>query len=711
MILSLRASLTMKMAALLVSALILFAVFAYGRAKATVADLTDRIIQRTSNSIEGRVNGLINKAESNGRTMAGLVAPTIGDAPVLTDSSTFRQTASRMLVMMQANPELGSVSFTLDRTGEHVRVVQRTNGQLRMEVSYLLQGSNRVKEELVPFGSKTQTLSTDPHWTEDFRESGWYKSASQSLKPVWTETYIFHNPPSPDTPGITYALPVFDRNTNQLLGVVTIDFTIADLSRFIETVDVGTSGYAALLEFDHQGVAKVVAHPQQNQLIISEGGKQRLASLEELNDLPLKSEVKSLETDRILLKGSEVKHKTVIANGNRYQVGYQKLQGDFRPNWLMTVVVPEGEFMSGVWETFWYLLLVGILLLVTVTITSFLVAQRVAQPLQELAKETIRVRALDLAPRVTTLSKVREVGELASAMEQMKTGLRSLEKLVPGDYARWLIASGQEAKLGGERRHLTTYFGDIVGFTALSEQMEPEELVEVLAEYLDVLSGEVLKLGGTVDKFNGDDVMAFWGAPNPAIDHAYLACKSAIASQNTLAHLHNEWREDGRPILRASFGIATGDVVVGNVGSRQRMNYTVIGDAVNLASRLQGINKYYQTEILLNAQTVEEAGDLIVSRLIDWVVVAGRDEPVAVHELLGLSETASSNVQALSEKHNEAMRLYRAREFHSAMVSFNDILAKWPHDGPARILMTRCEKYLKSPPPESWNGGFSMQVK
>jgi adenylate cyclase len=321
------------------------------------------------------------------------------------------------------------------------------------------------------------------------------------------------------------------------------------------------------------------------------------------------------------------------------------------------------------------------------------------------------VRSFDLEPRPVIVTNVREIDELAASMEQMKTGLRSLEKLVPADYARWLIASGQEAKLGGERRRITTYFADIIGFTALSEKMEPEDLVEVLTEYLDVLSGEVLRYGGTVDKFNGDDVMAFWGAPNPTDDHAFLACKSAISSQSTIEHLHTEWRGDGRPLLRASFGISTGDVVVGNVGSRQRMNYTVIGDAVNLASRLQGLNKFYSTEILLSEQTVAEAGGRIVSRLVDWAVVAGRGVSVPVLELMALSESADPGLVALAEEHDEAMRLYRAREFERAGDGFRKILAKKPHDGPARILLARCQHFESEPPGVNWDGAVQLIVK
>ena len=190
-----------------------------------------------------------------------------------------------------------------------------------------------------------------------------------------------------------------------------------------------------------------------------------------------------------------------------------------------------------------------------------------------------------------------------------------------------------------------------------------------------------------------------------------MACQAAIASQVTLEHLHTEWREHGRPLLKASFGISTGDVIVGNVGSRQRMNYTVIGDAVNLASRFQGLNKVYSTEVLLSERTVQEAGDRIVARLIDLVVVAGRDEPVPAFELLGLTESASLAIKSLAADHNEAMRLYRERQFHEAMIKFSRIKESRPHDGPARILMARCEHFLTVPPPTVWNGSAPLNVK
>lgn len=286
-----------------------------------------------------------------------------------------------------------------------------------------------------------------------------------------------------------------------------------------------------------------------------------------------------------------------------------------------------------------------------------------------------------------------------------------MEKLVPTEYARHLISSGQEAKLGGERRHITTYFADIVGFTRLSHILPPEELVIVLSEYLELLSNEVIDFGGTLDKFNGDDVMAFWGAPTVTSDHGFMAIKCALASLQTLESMHTEWREQGRPTLSASFGIATGDVIVGNVGNKQRMNYTVIGDSVNLASRLQGLNRIYQTHILIADQTAQESKGKLVLRLIDVVAVYNREEAVNIYEPLSLIESATPTHHQIADLHNQAMSAYQTQNYAKAIELFDQVLQIKPHDGPAAVLKARCEQYQLNPPPSDWNGVYQMTLK
>jgi adenylate cyclase len=175
--------------------------------------------------------------------------------------------------------------------------------------------------------------------------------------------------------------------------------------------------------------------------------------------------------------------------------------------------------------------------------------------------------------------------------------------------------------------------------------------------------------------------------------------------------MHKEWQRNGKPILRASFGIATGDVIVGNVGSRERMNYTVIGDAVNLASRLQGLNKLYETEALIGETTRREAGDAIVTRIVDYVAVAGREGAATVYELIALKEDATDDDLRIAALHNEAIAHYRERRFVEAADGFRTVIAVREGDGPARILLKRCLEYIEKPPGDDWDGAHRAESK
>lgn len=705
---TLRANLTWKMTALFATTLVVLGAVAYWSSRSTVSDLSDRILSLATASADDKVRDIIEKAEGVGQVVAGFVAPPVKEAQTLTNAGDFDELYPRLLEISQANPELSSIGFTWERTGEFIKVLQLSSGRLVVQMSRI-EGSSRIVREYSLYGRELNPIE-ETRDQSDRRIELWYQDVKASTRPRWSPVHLMTNTAESPVQGVTYARPVYDRR-NQFLGVATVDVSVLALSRFVNMLKIGTSGYAAVLENSKVDGVRVVAHPQTNQLLVSESGREKLMPIDKLNDRVLVTLKKAIDDGRVDPDAPEPLRRVFEVDGKRYQLGLQSISEENRPNWISVVVVSDDEFMGGIWQTGFFLAALGGMSLVLVLAISYVMAQRVAQPLQDLVVETNRIKSLDLRPRPTVRAEVRELDELTTAMENMKAGLRSLEKLVPGDYARYLIATGQEAKLGGERRHITTYFADIIGFTALSERMPPEELVEVLAEYLDVLSSEVIQLGGTVDKFNGDDVMAFWGAPNPQADHAFLACRSAVASQKTLSALHTEWLEQGKPIMRASFGISTGDVIVGNVGSRQRMNYTVIGDAVNLASRLQGLNKYYGTEILIGPQCRSEAGDRIVARTIDFVSVAGRGEPVQVSELLGITEDVDAETVELAAKYEQALELYRSRQWQAAAVHFNTVLKVWPDDGPSKILLERCERYLQDPPHHDWDGSVQLSMK
>jgi class 3 adenylate cyclase len=266
-------------------------------------------------------------------------------------------------------------------------------------------------------------------------------------------------------------------------------------------------------------------------------------------------------------------------------------------------------------------------------------------------------------------------------------------------------------RFGGTRQELTVYFSDIRGFTAFSEGMDPEALVALLNEYLSEMSAIVERNGGYVDKYVGDAVMAVWGAPVPAPDHARRACAAALEMRDRLRELRPAWKERFGVEVRAGAGVNTGPMVAGNVGSRQKANYTVLGDAVNLASRLEGATKLYGVEILVGEGTRAAAGEAFATRLVDVLQVKGRQAGVPVHELVARADALDAPRREALARWERAMAAYRARRFEEAGAAFEARLREEPEDGPARLLAARCRELAAAPPPPGWDGVHALHEK
>jgi adenylate cyclase len=221
----------------------------------------------------------------------------------------------------------------------------------------------------------------------------------------------------------------------------------------------------------------------------------------------------------------------------------------------------------------------------------------------------------------------------------------------------------------------------------------------------------ILDEEGTVDKFEGDAIMAFWGAPLPQADQALRACRAALRQQAALAELNQRFEEMGLPRLGMRIGLHTGEAVVGNLGSEKRFDYTAIGDTVNLASRLEGLNKFYGTFILASETTVAECGDEIIFREVDRVAVKGRETPVAVYQPLGLKDGLAPEDVALSEEFAGALEMYRHEKFSEAALLFQKILARHSGDSPTQVFLERCQDFQASSPPPGWNGVFRPDKK
>jgi adenylate cyclase len=260
-----------------------------------------------------------------------------------------------------------------------------------------------------------------------------------------------------------------------------------------------------------------------------------------------------------------------------------------------------------------------------------------------------------------------------------------------------LLEHPEKLKLGGERRRVTLFFSDLAGFTTLSERLEAEAVVALLNDYLSSMTEIILSEAGTVDKFEGDAIMAFWGAPLDQEDQALRACRAALGQVAALASLNERLADLKLPPLKMRIGLNTGEAIVGNLGSSKRFDYTVIGDTVNLASRLEGLNKFYGTTIMASEATAAACGEAVEFRELDLVAVKGRETPVRVLEVLALKGELDPEMAARRQEFARGLELYRGGDFPGARGSFTTVLEGAPEDGPARTFLDRGQRFLDDP--------------
>lgn len=274
-----------------------------------------------------------------------------------------------------------------------------------------------------------------------------------------------------------------------------------------------------------------------------------------------------------------------------------------------------------------------------------------------------------------------------------------------------VLKDPDDIKLGGEEKEITVYFSDIEKFSTISEKLQPAELIELLNEYLSEMTDLILDHGGFLDKYIGDAIVAAFGAPLPQSDHAVRACLATIDNQKRLAELNEKFKAEGRLQIKARIGLNSGTVLVGNVGSTNRLSYTVIGDEVNLGARLEAANKYYGTYTMISERTYELARDHIEVRELDLLRVVGKQKPVKVFELIDRKGEIQEAQREVLDLYEEGLREYRKKEWQKAISLFQKALDKDPHDGPSLTYVERCKLYEQEPPPEDWDGVYTLTAK
>jgi len=586
----------------------------------------------------------------------------------------------RELLVLRANPGFSWVSFA-DPDGAFTGVHRRPDGTLIIKQTRLVDGKSVLEERAVDTG---QLIHSEPDSGYDPRTRPFYARATAAKALVWTDPYVFFDEA---VPGITCAEPVYGGD-GALRGVVSVDFDLNSLSAFVATLH--ASAHARVFIYTDDGL--VLAHPTAQVITRGAHGAGKLVTADDLQDEALRAYFHA---------GA---HETFSSGGERYLATARPFSPGAGLHWHVGVIAPESDFTGALERMTRDILLVSIVVIVIAVVFALTFARRVARPLVHLAKEMDRVGQFDLDGEDPPASRYREIEMMNHALVRTRKGLASFGVYVPRDLVRAVLASGQRAELGGKTRPMSVFFSDLAGFTSLSETMTPAQLVELLGVYFDEMSTVIGAHHGTIDKFIGDAIMAFWNAPVDDPDHAVHAVGAALAFQRKLDEIKR--RDPSLAGLSARIGIASGDVVVGNIGAHQRMNYTVMGDTVNLASRLEGLGKAYGTKILISEGCRRAAGDAIVARAIDVVAVKGKSQGVRVYEPLALADQAEDRVRALAARSAHAFDAYLARRWGEAAALYDQI-----GDAAAQAMKARCEAYALAPPPPEWTGTHVMHEK
>ncbi|MBN2799051.1 MAG: hypothetical protein JXX28_07875 [Deltaproteobacteria bacterium] len=661
-------------------------------ATVVVEDLSGRVLDQATGRVQERVEALLDEATRLGDDWA----LRLEGRPL--DSAALDALEQEFVRDLLVHPRFTYVSLSTaggDYSG--ARRVSASQIELRRQRRMPDGQVSRVDRYLEEGRWSAPVTGVDDY---DPRLRPFWGVAERAGEAAWTPVYLFVNKPWGEFPGVTRAVPIYD-DQHALTGVLTVDFDLVDLSHFLGQIAPFDEGLTVLLDREGQ----LVAHPDPSVLVGERDGSSALLPLDEVPD-PL---ARALAT---AVHGGTPREGDAALSllGEPFVAAWAPVDGD-GIGWTIATTLPERVLMSPVRRSSRQAGWIALLSSTLAILAGVFVARRLSLSLGQVVRDARQVARYHLDPSPPSSSVIQEVVALNRSVEEMKAGLRSFRKFVPADLVRETLADGQEAVLGGEPRELTIYFSDIVGFATLSEPLPPDELVALLGEYLKLSTDEITAWDGTVDKFIGDAVMAFWGAPRLLEDHALRACRAALANQTLLAALRERLERQGLPPLRARIGLHTGEVLVGNIGSPTRMNYTVIGDAVNLASRVEGLNKRYGTEILITEATWRLVQDQVEVRPLERVAVKGRREGVLVLELLGERGEVDEERLEIAALHLRGLEHYHRGDWELAAQRFEAILERVPSDRPAAVLLSACRRLALEPPDEPWEGVVRMTTK
>ena len=519
------------------------------------------------------------------------------------------------------------------------------------------------------------------------KQRPWYQSAIKYSGTVVTPPYLFF---ANKKVGLTIASQSDNRH-----GVIGIDIQLDTIRKSLE--EQKTSPNAKLAVLDDKGFA--IALDDDTSLINDSAtsvGEIRLKQLNEFNS-PIFTKVFDDLSQNVGVMNSNL---AIKAGGEKWIVNIHSFEVGGESHFMLISAVPQIELLADVIQFKNNLLWAMAFLFIVMLPVGLLLARSIAKPIKRLAQETDNIRELKLGNSLFVDSRIQEISTLGNALHRLQKTISAFTAYIPRDLVTDLLKSDDGIQVGGESRYLTILFSDLKDFSALSELTPARELLKRVSSYLKLMTYAIKEEGGTVDKFIGDSVMAFWGAPILNSNHAFHSAVAAIKTKRRMVELNAGLIAEGKPPLVVRMGINTDAVLVGNIGSEERLSYTVMGDGVNIASRLEGINKEFGTDIIISHAVFKEAGERLWVRPIDQITVKGRSGEILIYELLGIrdgnEETApTATEEVLCELTSKAFDFYAAKKYESALVIYQELIDRF-NDGLALVMAARCQTLISS---------------
>ncbi|ABK43716.1 adenylate/guanylate cyclase [Magnetococcus marinus MC-1] len=539
----------------------------------------------------------------------------------------------------------------------------------------------------------------------DPRLRPWYGKAMQQDRAVNSGLYLYAHP---HVAGLTISRQL----SGDKKSVIGLDLPMAELARFLRMNRFSLSSKS----FFFNDKKQITVFPDDRYGTVTEkdpvGGKDRVR-FTNVQELPFPEVGAVVEA---IHQGGTFGHAFFTLGGRDYVRMVTRIPSKYSETEFLAHVAPVDELLGAVLEVRTYSLILSLFGTTIALLLVFLISRRFSEAIQLLAQETDHIRQFQLDLPFKFSSHITELSRLGESMETMKTALRIFGQYVPKSLVKQLIQSQQQIQLGGESKEVTLLFTDVADFTTISEKVEAQELITALTAYFQSLGSTILDYKGTIDKYIGDAVMAFWNAPLDQPDHVRLGCMAALEGRYKSNQQNKVWREAGQVEMYTRFGMHTGTVVVGNVGSSDRMNYTAIGASVNLAARLEGLNKYYGTQILVSEDVKRGAGQGFLFRSVDVVVPKGAIQTTPVYELLGMLEGPANLMVDATQiawcaQWEQVYAHYRARRWDEALMLMEAMTAQRNDDKLVTLFQARCQHFKENPPPEDWNGAEQFKTK